>query len=425
MPPSARSAPPDLTPTILLHSLPPKTFVGVNLLSFTSSPSFHGIKNLTPGYHFIYAGADASFSIRHGHWFHISPASTLQLFILHWNSDLEYLEHVSGSSAAAQNAQASLNRIWERGLVSQADLANASTSGQQDDEGHNAQADDTTTFIQWNELTDFISEEMLSRILKPDITSETATGTTAESTYSISSISSAACDTEPIPGLSDTEAKLDGESELNFLAIDLKKTWREGAVGRERTESALDRSWYFGDLLDRMPRTGGDRKIAAAQVLGEMQFCFLMVLTLANWSCLQQWKRIVGLLLSCRKAVGEIEEYFVRVVKLLRVQLAHCEDVEGGLFELREEGAGGWLRSLLSGFKKGAEDVIGKEGPVWGEIKILEDLMNEIYGWDAAGTVLRRGHLELEDGERVEMDMDGADEEDETGDYAPMIVDLG
>ena len=39
--------------------------------------------------------------------------------------------------------------------------------------------------------------------------------------------------------------------------------------------------------------------------------------------------------------------------------------------------------------------------------------------------MLKRCMLELEDGERVEMDMNDADEEDETGEYAPVVVELG
>ena len=33
--------------------------------------------------------------------------------------------------------------------------------------------------------------------------------------------------------------------------------------------------------------------------------------------------------------------------------------------------------------------------------------------------------LELEDGEQIEVQISGADEEDETGEYAPVVVDLG
>ena len=40
-------------------------------------------------------------------------------------------------------------------------------------------------------------------------------------------------------------------------------------------------------------------------------------------------------------------------------------------------------------------------------------------------TMLKRGMVQLEDGEQVELTMEGADEEDEMGEYAPTVVDLG
>src|SRR3954447_12022334 len=84
-------------PTLVLQGLPPKTFVGIDLFSFTSSPSFRGLTALPPGPHFIYTSTDASLSTRHGHWFQInlsSSATSPERLIYHWNTDLECLEQV-------------------------------------------------------------------------------------------------------------------------------------------------------------------------------------------------------------------------------------------------------------------------------------------------------------------------------------------
>jgi A1 cistron-splicing factor AAR2 len=50
--------------------------------------------------------------------------------------------------------------------------------------------------------------------------------------------------------------------------------------------------------------------------------------------------------------------------------------------------------------------------------------MQKEFDWQLDGSYLKRGMLDLEDGERVEVEIDGADEDDELGDYAPTIVDL-
>jgi A1 cistron-splicing factor AAR2 len=58
------------------------------------------------------------------------------------------------------------------------------------------------------------------------------------------------------------------------------------------------------------------------------------------------------------------------------------------------------------------------------ELEDLQDYMQEEFGWQPEGSYLKRGMLELEDGERVEMEVNGADADDELGDYAPTVVDL-
>lgn len=64
------------TPTILLPDLPPKTLVGIDLITFTSTPNFHGIRDLSPGWHFLYTGATETLSLRSGAWFYIGDITT-------------------------------------------------------------------------------------------------------------------------------------------------------------------------------------------------------------------------------------------------------------------------------------------------------------------------------------------------------------
>ena len=58
------------------------------------------------------------------------------------------------------------------------------------------------------------------------------------------------------------------------------------------------------------------------------------------------------------------------------------------------------------------------------ELNMFEGFMRERYGWESGHDLLRRGMVELEDGERVDLSMDGADEEDEAGEYAPVVVEM-
>jgi A1 cistron-splicing factor AAR2 len=421
MPPQTN--PTSRTPPLLFHGLPLNSFLGLDLLSLTASPNLHGIKTLPPGYHFLYSSSDASLSIRHGRWFLIAPPaaatagqqSESQPLIWRWSKDNECLLPERDASAI-ERAGANLGRVWERGLLDYTQPGSGRDGGELESE--------------WRELAGYVTDALLDRVLRPGGAGQGAEKRKDDSAsrkfWSISSVSSAPQDLDEIPGLSASEAVVEGEEELGFLPIDLKRTWREGAVGRERTDAVRDRSWYLGHLIESAVGSGGDKRVGAAQLLGELQLCFLMVLTLANWSCLEQWKRILGVLLSCRQALVEVEDYFVAVVRLIKVQLKHCGDVEGGLFDFREEGAG-WLKGLLAQFRRNVEEVFGStsgEG-LKAELKQLEDGLRDEYGWESRKDMLKRGLLELEDGERVDMDMNGADEEDETGEYAPVVVDLG
>lgn len=257
----------------------------------------------------------------------------------------------------------------------------------------------------WEKLTDGITDLLLSRIIG-----------TKPNKWTLTSASSAPQDLEHIPGLSSTE--IQAEKELNFLPIDLKRTWPPGATGRTRTDAALDHTWALNDLIEN--HCNGD----ANELLGEMQFCFLMVLSLNNYSCLEQWKRILSLLFTCKEAVGERPKLFASAIATLKRQLERSQDAEGGLFDLRDEG-GSLLKNLLHKFKFGLTELeASKREAVEDEMEDLERYLSVEHGWRLDNDFLRKGMIDLEDGERVEMEVLGYEEEDESGEYAPTVVDL-
>ncbi|EDN04408.1 predicted protein [Histoplasma mississippiense (nom. inval.)] len=438
------------TPTLLLNSLPPKTLIGIDLLSFTSTPNFHGIKNLPPGPHFLFT----------------------DIRLRQWDAGAEALIPIDESSEAgkrdAMKLRANLGRIWASGGLLAYDRATEEQRQRAQDNNHplNSVGDYHRQQKQelesessqespndWPQLTDHITPALLSRILGSTPTATPPTTTAVVTTkhgdiltsqplrWTVSSGSSAVRDRDDIPGLStaevarayDTGIASEQEKELRFLPVDLKRTWRAGAVGRERTEAAQDRSWALGDLVGRFGQgvsdtdnltatawvgeivgsttgtiDGESQEAGEAQILGELQFTFLMVLTLMNFSCQEQWKRLLGLVLTCRAAVLVREKFFVQVLRLLRLQLKHFDDVEGGLFDL--DGDDGEAEGQL----------------VRQELEKLENWVKGRYGWELRpGATVKRGMLELEDGEQVEVEISGANEEDEMGEYAPVIVDLG
>lgn len=452
--------PPSLSPspTILTPHLPRKTLVGIDLVTFTSTPHFHGIRGLPNGWHFLYTGTTESLSLRCGGWFYVGdigavdqgtgvrdgamisrPPGSLgaDLFVWKWDAETEFLAPLKGGSDAekqeAMRYKANLGAVWQSGGLFRYRsrvstpfpgggrvAANDDYNEEDEEEGRR----------DWEGLTDCLSPSLLSRI-----SGQPETDADGRPCWMVTSASTAGRDTEYIPGLSgsgqDSTGALAGEqeSEFSFLPVDLKMTWREGAIGRERTEAARDHSWALGDIIDRYSDTSesttGRERSGEAQILGELQFTFLMVLMLMNYSCLQQWKRIWELLLTCRSAIKDKELFLADALRLLQLQLKRCDDLEGGFFEIDGDEGGEFMRKLLVKFSRSVEEVVGgAESAVKTELARLGDWVVNEFGWELhPEPFVRRGMLQLEDGEEVEMEMsDNADEE--TGEYAPVVVDM-
>ncbi|OCL05769.1 AAR2 domain-containing protein [Glonium stellatum] len=392
------------TACVLILNLPPSSLTGIDLLSFTTTPRFYGVKNLPPGWHFIFTSSSTSLSVRHGAWFYVSAVNPSQIFIKKWDPATE--EFVAESSRVEHlRWRANLGSIWREGLTPYRQYIRRSNPSLSSPNTEEESGD-------WKQLTTHITPELLSRI----------TGATPDH-WSLTSTSSAVQDFDDIPGLTKTETGFQSEKELFFLPIDLKRTWREGATGRERTQAAQDRSWALGELINKHC-TGDGLREREFQVLGELQFTFLMVLTLNNHSCLEQWKRLLGLLLTCGEGVKERPELFMEVLCNLRVQLSHSQDAESGLFDMSDEG-GSMLKSLLRRFRRGLEeDGQNASADIIDELNDLEGYLKMEYGWELDDSFVKQGILQLEDGERVEMDVGGFEEENESGEYAPVIVEL-
>ncbi|KAL4979870.1 A1 cistron-splicing factor [Aspergillus desertorum] len=466
------------TPALLIPHLPPKALVGIDLITFTSTPNIHGIRNIPPGWHFLYTGTTAGLSLRVGGWFYIDPDGNSaetetgkDILVWRWNDHIEALEPLgSHETGEGMRYRANIGGVWMSGglwkyrsRVPAASIAadaealrkiGGDANAGSDNVGLNDEEEEEGR-REWTALTDRLSPQLLSRI-----TGEPTLDWEGRARWVVTSGSTARQDDDVIPGL-DLKPDLDPGNEgvpgaegyarredyidrqFSFLPVDLKMTWREGAIGRERTEAARDRSWALGEIIHRLSSTsslafhsqghvnGNDKDVntGEAQILGELQFTFIMGLTLINYSCLQQWKRLLRLILTCRSAIIDRAPFMVEVLRLLLTQLKRADDVEGGFFDQlgNEGGAEGadFLRTLLKGFRTAMyevfEDGEGEESPVKEEFGRLEEWVKRELDWELdRDAVLRKGMMQLEDGEEVELEMMDHEEEE----YAPVVVEL-
>jgi A1 cistron-splicing factor AAR2 len=462
---------PNKTDGVLLLDVPHPSLVGIDLIAFTTGATgtFRGIKHIPAGLHFVFTSASESLSIRHGSWFRVPEEEDHAeqeppLFIKRWVAHDEALVSVHDAAELARRRR-DLPALWRTHLTpyrqstltlaTAAAAANDVTDGGTDDEGtavaseETAARDESAQRAAWEQLTDCVSDGVLTRI----------TGREERDGWALTTASSAKRDRDDggIPGLgggggeagttagraaaaaavaaaaaaaaAGKEGDVGGgavegdEPALNFLPVDLQRTWPRDATGRARTDAARDRSWALSALVaEHLTSDANDA------LLGELQFAFVGALALDNHSCLEQWKRLVRLLLTCRAAVAERPHLFAGALRALRLQLKHARRVVegGGLFDAAEL-ATGLLRDLLRRFKKGLDDVegLGKEDVV-DELDELQDFLRAELQLDVDDEfLLRRGMtVTLEDGERVELATDKYDEEDERGEYAPTVVEL-
>ncbi|MCJ1438858.1 hypothetical protein MMC27_008248 [Xylographa pallens] len=500
-----------MTTNIVIIGLPQSTLVGIDLLCFTSSPHFRGIAGIPPGWHFLFTSPTVSLSIRHGTWFFVSSASGSQgklitaqrhnteststqsnILVFQWTDAKEELTPLVDEAALSMwSDRLELNdengERLRRGLFPYRQTGIKQLASQVNTDAEEFLEESTD----WPLLTAHLSHELLERVTNP-VNSSSLPGDTALSIsklpvlcaaqlpsspftayYTLTTSSTSPIDRDDIPGLSAEDARngLFGheEKELTFLGINLKRTWREGAVGRERTEGARDRSWALQDIINESQRTKseyqpqnrkdssfdaiperdfqGDLLVSSSKkqlwgkvVLGEMEVCYLAVLTLSNYSCFEQWKRIITLVLTSYHIISSQSSFFVAFLALLLCQLQHCNDVEGGMFEVGPEsgsGEGNLLRRLLVGFRKELQDMEGLAPPerretiddravgledVKERMRQVETWLQEEWRWDLSDSWVRRGMIELEDGETVEVEAAEMEGEDERGEYAPVVV---
>lgn len=457
------------TPTLLFADLAPKLFIGLDLLSFNSTPNFHGFKDLTLGAHFLYSGATDLFSLREGEWIFIGDNGAdetqgnaeLQLFnssssqaqqpeirLRKYDAEHESFAPFDESSTTgkqeAMRLRANIGEYWNNGTLlpyesvvhgkGAENLRRVQEQHEEQDQDQKHQSDSQILErADWPHLANHITPSALTRILgSPNLDSA------GRRSWKISTGDSEARDADHIPSMTDNDRESkeagdqlseQGDSNLGFMAFDLKQTWPEGAIGRERTQAARDRSWLLSDLIITAARQcgyDGNESFGEQQILGELQFAFLMVLTLMNFSCLEQWKRLLEMIFSCRDAIVSREEFFVQVSRLLLLQLQHVNDTEGNIFEMDGDDGFERFKKMLYGFKTMLGDLPDDTAlQIKAEFRTMEKWLDKTFGWRLGrGSVVRSGMMQLEDGEFVELDMDGLDEEDETGEYAPIVIEL-
>jgi A1 cistron-splicing factor AAR2 len=181
-------------------------------------------------------------------------------------------------------------------------------------------------------------------------------------------------------------------SRLSFTPIDLKHSFPENTVGAERSKYFLDKSF----LLERLIR---EQWLNQEEALGEMQLCFLLLLSIHVFDAFEQWKAIVTLLCQCKEALRKRTSLYVEFCLSLRHQLSLCDKE----FFSDDLLATDFLFENVLKLTENASEMDPLPIDLLLELESLLEYCNELFGWDMS--VKRVCELE----------------EEETGEDAPVI----
>jgi len=279
------------TTTLIILDLAENASVTLDHLAFTSTRNFRGIKYISPGIHLLTYGFDTSeLGMRNGFFF-LGRAGDVLAW--KWDMNTEQLEriHEQLQEKELQESNYSMRSIsLTTGLQS---IHPFLTPVSPDD----PEESNTT----WSDLTSYITPDLLNRVLPPDWSLTSQTASTNDDAAELSDLPSSKA-----------------EAILNFTPINLKRTFDPHAVGRERTEQMLDKSWYLNSLIQQLPDE--------LALLGELQLSFLTVLYMNNFSGFETWKKLFTLFCGCKSALTARQQLFRNFLIVLRQQFDMCTD---------------------------------------------------------------------------------------------------
>ncbi|OBT62670.1 hypothetical protein VE03_07501 [Pseudogymnoascus sp. 23342-1-I1] len=404
---------------VIIAGVPPGSFIGYDTVGLNIEKNHHfgGIREFPPGPHFIYGGSMSEISTRNGFWI-ISNQRTSgergEIFVKKWD---RHTETLVGEDSAVEIKSQKDNIQSTYGTLLPYNIRAAQTPELSKSRADSAETDgdDPKT---WQDLTFAIKGPLLSRVTGGNWNDWRVTSMDERKP------------TDAKPADNQTQMAMDTtiaeEKKLGFVFPAGSKTYSESAVGRARSEQAMDSSSHVrGIIADNCTSDGPD------DVLGELQFCYLTGVLLGNICCMEQWGHVVKILFKAFRFAVEEAHFFAKVIEVFQAQLVYDEEyLQGSIFDhshhLQDE-----LKVELTIFKSRLTEQLSakpnglskEENELKAAFGRLETWLSK-WGWDLGGNYLRVGKIQLEDGEYVDAEMEDLEAEDERGEYAPVMVEL-
>ncbi|KAI9204343.1 A1 cistron-splicing factor [Polychytrium aggregatum] len=318
---------------LLFLDAPANMDFGIDYNSWQIGPKFKGVKLIPPGLHFIYystTGSGGTQQLGRTGFFHFFKAK--EILVRQWNPEIEDL-YPEGSIDPEQIERLKFNiREFEPFLGAYPLVPVESIAG------------GVNTYHKWLRLTSYIDEDLVRKVVPQggristmsstsrfsDIPDERLEQITKQRQQEMSvdvsgqvpsSSASAVGNTEgvitPLP-TSQAYSDVAEELRIRFTPIDLKRSFRAGAMGAEVTKYSMDKSYLLETLLPRRPE-------GYKQILGELELSFIIFLIGQVYDGFEQWKCLIQLLTQCEEALSTHgSTLMAEFVGVLYAQLEEC-----------------------------------------------------------------------------------------------------
>lgn len=216
--------------------------------------------------------------------------------------------------------------------------------------------------------------------------------------------------------------------DLHFSFTQHAKTYTAATGGRDRTIQATDATPYITSLLTD-PGAPPDE----AQLVGELQFAFIVGMNLGNDACLQQWwHMLLNVILKAYLLPSLRPNLATGLLKTLAAQLTYNSRFVEESIMGHDSTKAKDLRLSLTIYKRRLQELLDSLGSdaspsqqlVSSAFAAVEEAVNQNLDWDITGDYLRKGRVVTEDGDELDLEVDDLEAEDERGEWAPEVVEL-
>ncbi|KAJ2480867.1 hypothetical protein IWW56_002177 [Coemansia sp. RSA 2131] len=337
---------------------------GIDLDTWETGPLFKGLKMIPPGIHYI-----------HYRYFSLVVAKR-------WCQETEDLVMVDEEDTE----RIRLNiRDLDKGL------------------GAYQAGENNKTYTQWQQLTCKITPKLLHEVLPPHGCFSSATGSAYEDEEMAAvlkklkqqapAMAEHGVTAADMQSIIDEPTNCASSDRFSFTPINIRHSFPPRATPDELRRFSKDKSWLLRSILQS--RTSAD-------ILGEFQLAFLVILVGQNFCGIEHWKRILHLVLGSADVLADarvVEAVVVPVLRCFMSQLRVCPH-EFVASVLEQDN---FVAEILQEFVLNVYESGGGLDP---EIVRLR-------------TVLKMFDWVLPEGQQLQTEAD-----EEEGEYAPQVVDL-